>query len=108
MDNAVIVDGLDDLMVRMAKCCNPIPGDSIIGYVTRGRELLFTQESAKGLTLMNLIVVLMLSGIQTFGIKYPVTIRVITLDKPGILSLISNQITNQGINIRSAMAKSLA
>src|SRR5690606_24508512 len=30
-DNAVIVDGLDDIMVRMGKCCNPIPGDPIVG-----------------------------------------------------------------------------
>ena len=42
-----------------------------------------------------------------FNFKHPVAIRVITLDKPGILSLISNRITGQGINIRSALAKSL-
>ena len=47
MDNAVIVDGLDDLMVRMAKCCNPIPGDSIVGYVTRGRGITVHTKECK-------------------------------------------------------------
>src|SRR5581483_10160578 len=33
----VFVEGLDDMMVRLSKCCTPVPGDAIIGYVTRGR-----------------------------------------------------------------------
>ena len=33
----VHVEGLDDLLVRLAKCCTPVPGDEIIGFVTRGR-----------------------------------------------------------------------
>lgn len=108
MDNAVIVDGLDDLMVRMAKCCNPIPGDSIIGYVTRGRGITVHTGECKRVNANELDRSVNVEWNPNLGIKYPVTIRVITLDKPGILSLISNQITNQGINIRSAMAKSLA
>ena len=35
--DAVIVRGQPDMVVRLAKCCNPLPGDEIIGYVTRGR-----------------------------------------------------------------------
>tara|TARA_B100000925_G_scaffold265752_1_gene225080 strand:+ start:20 stop:2212 length:2193 start_codon:yes stop_codon:yes gene_type:complete len=107
MDNAVIVDGLDDLMVRMAKCCNPIPGDSIVGYVTRGRGITVHTKECKRVNSTELDRGVNVEWNPNLGIKYPVTIRVITLDKPGILSLISNQITNQGINIRSAMAKSL-
>ena len=107
MDNAVIVDGLDDLMVRMAKCCNPIPGDSIVGYVTRGRGITVHTKECKRVHSAELNRGVNVEWNPNLGIKYPVTIRVITLDKPGMLSLISNQITNQGINIRSAMAKSL-
>ncbi len=35
--NGVVVEGVDDMLVRFAKCCNPVPGDEIIGYITRGR-----------------------------------------------------------------------
>lgn len=35
--NGVVVKGVDDMLVRFAKCCNPVPGDQIIGYITRGR-----------------------------------------------------------------------
>lgn len=35
--NGIVVKGVDDMLVRFAKCCNPVPGDDIIGYITRGR-----------------------------------------------------------------------
>ena len=38
-DGAIVVRGHDDLMVYRSKCCNPIPGDDIVGYVTRGRGI---------------------------------------------------------------------
>lgn len=35
--NGIVVKGVEDMLVRFAKCCNPVPGDDIIGYITRGR-----------------------------------------------------------------------
>ena len=37
LDSAVHVEGLDDVMVRLSRCCTPVPGDEIMGFVTRGR-----------------------------------------------------------------------
>lgn len=107
-DNAVIVDGMSDLMVRMARCCNPIPGDPVVGYITRGRGItVHTTGCTRVDTSGELARRIQVEWNPEFQFKHPVNIRVITHDKPGILSLISKSINNNGVNIRSALAKSL-
>ena len=106
-DNAVIVDGMDDVMVRMARCCNPIPGDPVIGYVTRGRGITVHTSACNRVDSGDLGRTIEVEWNQEFAFKHPVNVRVITHDKPGILSQISKNINNAGINIRSALAKSL-
>ena len=106
-DNAVIVDGLDDLLVRLAKCCNPIPGDPIIGFITRGRGITVHTTGCKRIDDHDLGRTIEVDWNSYFAFKHPVTIRAITHDKPGILALISKEINNLDSNIRSAEAKSL-
>ena len=106
-DNAVIVDGMSDLMVRMARCCNPIPGDPIIGYITRGRGITVHTAGCNRVDAGDIGRNVTVEWNSEFSFKHPVNIRVITHDKPGILSQISKNINNIGVNIRSALAKSL-
>jgi GTP pyrophosphokinase len=106
-DNAVIVDDMSDVMVRMARCCNPIPGDSIVGFITRGRGITVHKVGCNRVDAETLLRTIKVSWNKGFNFTHPVTVRVTTQDKPGILSLISKTINNSGINIRSAMAKSL-
>lgn len=106
-DNAVIVDGMSDVMVRMAKCCNPIPGDSIVGFITRGRGITVHTSACNRVDAETLVRTIKVSWNKGFSFTHPVSIRVMTQDKPGILSLISKTINNAGLNIRSAMAKSM-
>ena len=106
-DNAVIVDGLDDIMVRMARCCNPIPGDPIKGYITRGRGITVHTAQCTRMDQAEMGRDVHVEWNPDFGFSHPVNIRVITHDKPGILSNISKTINNSGVNIRSALAKSL-
>jgi guanosine-3',5'-bis(diphosphate) 3'-pyrophosphohydrolase len=106
-DNAVIVDGMSDVMVRMAKCCNPIPGDSIVGFITRGRGITVHTSECNRVDAETLVRTIKVNWNKGFSFTHPVSVRVMTQDKPGILSLISKTINNAGINIRSAMAKSM-
>lgn len=106
-DNAIIVDGASDVLVRMAKCCNPIPGDPIMGVITRGRGITIHNIQCKRLTDLEATRQIAVQWNSEYTFKHPVNVRVLTHDRPGILSSISKNITNNGINIRSAIAKSL-
>ena len=106
-DNAIIVDGLDDIMVRIARCCNPIPGDPIKGYITRGRGITVHTAACTRMDQGEMGRDVHVEWNPDFNFNHPVNIRVITHDKPGILSTISKTINSSGINIRSALAKSL-
>lgn len=106
-DNAIIVDGLDDIVVRMGKCCNPIPGDPIIGFITRGRGITVHTSTCPRTHEVEDSRKVFVEWNSEYRFKHPVSIRVITHDRPGILSRISNNINSLGINIKSALAKSL-
>ncbi len=53
--NAISLDGIDNLMVHFAKCCNPVRGDDIVGYVTRGRGLTIHLKDCKNPAFKNLL-----------------------------------------------------
>ena len=104
-DSAIIVDGMDNVMVRLAKCCGPIPGDPIVGYVTRGRGIaVHTADCFKidpAISDKDITV----EWNPEFNFKHPVEVKVVAQDRPGILSSISNAIASMKINIRSVMAQ---
>ena len=106
-DNAVIVDGLDDIMVRMGKCCNPIPGDPIVGFITRGRGITIHVKACQRVLEIEDFRKVYVEWNKSYAFRHPVSVRVITHDRPGILSRITNNIHGHGINIKSAIAKSL-
>lgn len=106
-DNAVIVDGLDDVQVRMGRCCNPIPGDPIAGFITRGRGITVHTVGCHRAQEVEESRRLNVAWNKGYAFAHAVNIRVMTHDKPGILSKISKTINSSGINIRSALARSL-
>ena len=97
------VGGQSDLMVFRAKCCNPIPGDEIVGYVTRGRGV--AVHSAACPNVQNLLyqaerrIEVEWSGAT--GSTYPVTLLIRAQDRPGMLADITTVISETGSNIRT-------
>ncbi len=49
-EEGVVIEGVDNLLVHLAKCCSPVPGDPIIGYVTKGRGVTIHRATALTLT----------------------------------------------------------
>lgn len=106
-DNAVIVDGLDDIQVKMGRCCNPIPGDPIAGIITRGRGITVHTIGCGRIVEIEKSRQVHVEWNKHYTFSHPVNIKVTTHDKPGILSKISKTINTAGINIRSAIARSM-
>jgi GTP pyrophosphokinase len=107
-DNAVVVDGMYDVQVRMGKCCNPIPGDSIMALITKGRGITVHANNCSRVDRSDPKRFIRVEWNKDFNFGHSVSVRVITHDKPGVLSSISRAINNTGVNIRSAVARSLS
>ena len=104
MDDAtIVVRGHDDLMVYRSKCCNPIPGDDIIGYVTRGRGIAVHSKTCPNVE--NLLYEadrrIAVEWADSTQADFPVRLRIITEDRPGMLAAITNIISDTGANIRT-------
>jgi guanosine-3',5'-bis(diphosphate) 3'-pyrophosphohydrolase len=102
-DAAVVVRGHDDLMVYRSKCCNPIPGDDIIGYVTRGRGIAVHSKGCPNVE--NLLYEaerrIDVDWAGSTQATFPVRLRIFTEDRPGMLAGITNVISDAGANIRT-------
>jgi len=102
---AIKVLGLRGILTGFAHCCNPVPGDEIVGYITRGRgatihrkdcpNILRTKEKER------IVKVAWGDPQQT----YPVTIQVKAYDRQGLMGDISTILSNEGVNIRDIKVK---
>jgi GTP pyrophosphokinase len=97
------VRGHDDLMVYRAKCCNPIPGDDVVGYVTRGRGVAVHSTSCPNV--QKLIYEserrLAVEWSGATDATFPVHLRILTEDRPGMLAEITSAISDASANIRN-------
>lgn len=98
----VSITGVEDVLVRFSKCCDPLPGDEIVGYITRGRGISVHRADC---AMIQEADPERLVDVQ-WNIKekhtYPVQIRVLCHDKKGLLAEISNVISSLDINIGHA------
>ncbi|GEJ57920.1 RelA/SpoT family protein [Anaeromyxobacter diazotrophicus] len=102
----VRISGIDDVLVRYGKCCNPVPGDDIVGFITRGRGVtVHTRVCDRALTLDPLRRVDVSWDIRASEVKRPVSIKVVTDDRPGVLAQISKTISEAGMNISQATCR---
>ncbi|MBM4344848.1 MAG: bifunctional (p)ppGpp synthetase/guanosine-3',5'-bis(diphosphate) 3'-pyrophosphohydrolase [Deltaproteobacteria bacterium] len=98
----IVVDGLDDVLVRYAKCCSPVPGDPVVGVVTRGRGITVHQRSCSKVLDADPMRRLDCEWNTTGGSGATVTVRVFTENASGMLAAMSQRFTDAGIDICSA------
>ena len=106
-DNAIIVKGVHDVAVRFSKCCNPVPGDDICGFVTRGRGVSIHRKDCVNVIKMQeedrtrLIEAKWQSDTSGPGGKYAATIKIFANNRSGLLADISRTLSEKDIDIIS-------
>jgi GTP diphosphokinase / guanosine-3',5'-bis(diphosphate) 3'-diphosphatase len=106
-DLVLKVKGIDDLMVYRAKCCNPIRGEAIVGYVTRGKGV--AVHSVNCTNVQNLMYEVErkidVEWARSESQPFPVKMVVHTADRPGLLNQLTSALLNEQTNIRSLEAR---
>jgi GTP pyrophosphokinase len=109
LQDRITVKGVDDLMVYRARCCNPIRGEEIMGYITRGKGVAVHSTRCPNMpSLMvnpeRLIEVEWMKSDGQRSAAYPITMKLITEDRPGMVADVTQAIAGVGTNIRDIRA----
>jgi len=100
--DALLIKGVDNVMVRYAGCCNPLPGDRVVGFITRGRGVTIHTADCRNAMDEDPNRKVDVEWDSTKEYNYPVRIRVDCEDKKGLLAEISSSISSQEANITNA------
>jgi len=98
------VDGYDDFLIHFGKCCNPIPGDPIVGYVTQGRGISVHIATCPRAMEYDAGRKVRVEWGGDAGFLRTAKVRVVCVDKPGMLAAMTDVITRHGVNIARAVA----
>ncbi len=107
-NSLISVDGMDDVLVHYAKCCHPIPGDPIVGFISRGRGItIHRSDCRKAFEFDQLRKVDVVWNVKqaSEGQERVVRLKIVSQDIPGLLKLMSEAFAQQGINIQSAQIR---
>jgi len=108
--HGVVVRGIDNVLVRFARCCNPVPGDPIVGYITRGRGVSVHREDCPNISTMmgedegRQVDVSWDMGNAT---SYPVEIEMEASDSPGLLTGVMNAVLEMKAHVSAVNARTL-
>ena len=97
--DTITVVGLKGLLTTIARCCNPVPGDEIVGYITRGRGATIHRRDCPNILRLSEKERLVRVAWGEPKRTYPVSVRVKAYDRDGLTRDVSNLVANEGINM---------
>lgn len=97
----IAVDGVEDMLLHLGKCCNPIPGDPILAFVTRGRGVTIHVRSCPTLAASDNERILDAHWVSRTGGVFDAPVFVMAEDEPGVLAKITKEISERKANIAS-------
>ncbi len=106
-DQGVIVDGMDDILIRFAQCCQPVPGDPIIGYITHGSGVTIHRKGCVNAMKMNPEREIRVEWKKDSAGSFPVKLKFRARDRIGLLAEITAVISKADANIVDVQLESL-
>jgi GTP pyrophosphokinase len=98
----VLVKGLEDILIKFGKCCQPVPGDAIIGYITQGYGVTVHRTSCVNALRTNPERQIEVEWNTEAADSYPVKIKIVSFDRMGLLADLVGSISRMGANILNA------
>ncbi|MCB6993710.1 bifunctional (p)ppGpp synthetase/guanosine-3',5'-bis(diphosphate) 3'-pyrophosphohydrolase [bacterium 210820-DFI.6.37] len=106
----ILVEGVDNLMIRIARCCNPVPGDDIVGFITKGRGISVHRADCPNITSLPEAEKARFIDVkwdqQKQGQEYTADVSIIARDRKGLFSAISRVCEDMDVHIDGVNAKS--
>ena len=96
------IQGMDNMLVRFAHCCNPVPGDPVSGWITRGRGVSVHRRGCPRVLELDAERRVQVSWADDVRVDLPVSLRVTTDDRAGILASVSSVFSSKGVSISEA------
>ena len=108
--NGVVVKGIDDVLVRLSRCCNPVPGDDILGFVTRGRGVSVHRADCPNAQELKKhperIIEVSWDGTPSAGTSYKMEVFIEALDRMNLLRDVITVFSEMGANVLSCTTAS--
>lgn len=107
----VSADGMDGLFIRRSRCCMPLPGENVVGYITRGKGIAIHREccaNVQDALKHEADRIQHVDWAHSGDEKYPVAIRIETMDRVGVMADVSAAFSERKINIEHANIRTLA
>ena len=108
----VVIQGVENLMTHLARCCKPVPSDEIVGFITRGRGVTVHRKDCSIINRLELRkdeegrLIDVIWAEQAVGATYPVDIRIEAADRKGLLRDLSAIFANEEINVTGVKSQS--
>jgi GTP pyrophosphokinase len=103
----IAVDGVEDMLLHLGRCCNPIPGDDIVAFVTRGRGVTVHTRACDTVRQSDPDRILSAHWVSASQGLYDVPVTVHCLDEPGVLARVTKEIGDRKANIASILTRSM-
>ncbi|MDD2430415.1 MAG: bifunctional (p)ppGpp synthetase/guanosine-3',5'-bis(diphosphate) 3'-pyrophosphohydrolase [Firmicutes bacterium] len=104
---AVSVKGTDNMLIKLAKCCSPVPGDSILGYITRGRGVTVHRRDCPNVEDLGDERLLEVTWDETDSGYYPVELHLEGYDRPNLLTSVMAALTDSKTTTAAVNARAL-